>query len=435
MLPQRQRSIRLNRPKGPSDVLEIEDGFVVATGIECSAPRIAGGVRLDELRKTGHWDRFDEDIALVAEFGIRHLRYGIPFHVVDHDPTARDWAWTDAAMAGLRRHGVEPIVDLLHFGVPDDVWGMGDLSLPDRFARYADAFARRYPWVRYYTPVNEPLVCAIFSGGLGMWNERRRDDASLVAAIDALSASQALGMEAIRQHRSDAVFIGSDACEAYAADEPAAEPLAAFLNERRFVAWELAYGRAPSPAVVAWLGRHGMTDARLAWFEAIGSDQGCIVGLDYYRGNEWRVRADGRTGPVRRRRGLARLARDYHERLNLPFMLSETNIEGPMSARWLAEVWDDALRLRDEGLPIRGVCWYGFVDHVDWDSALTRDRGRVNHCGLVGLDRRVHPWGETYRSLAMAAADGRFDRLGSATSRRYRREDAVTPSDEPGVAA
>lgn len=389
---------------------------------------------MDELRKTGHWDRTDEDIAQVADFGIRYLRYGVPFHVVDHDPQARDWAWTDAAMGSLQRHGIEPIVDLLHFGLPDDLWGVGDPALPDRFARYADVFAHRYPWVRYYTPVNEPLVCAIFSGGLGMWNERRRDDGSLVAAIDALSASQALGMQAIRQRRSDAIFIGSDACESYTAAEPAAEPLAAFLNERRFVAWELAYGRAPSPSVVGWLERHGMTDARLAWFEGTGSDQGCIVGLDYYRGNEWRVRADGRTGPSRRRLGFARLAREYHQRLRLPFMLSETNIQGPLTARWLAEVWDDALQLRLEGRPIRGVCWYGFVDHVDWDSALTRDRGRVNHCGLVGLDRRVHAWGETYRSLALAAREGRLDPLGSPTSRRYRREEADAP-DEPEAAA
>ena len=435
MLRQRRRSTRLIPSPRTPDVLEIEDGFVVATGIECSAPRILGGARLDELRKTGHWDRRDEDIALVAGFGIRHLRYGIPFHVVDHDPAARDWAWTDAAMLSLNRHGIEPIVDLLHFGVPDDLGGVGDPSLPDRFARYADAFARRYPWVRYYTPVNEPLVCAVFSAGLGLWNERRSDDASLVAAIDALSASQALGMEAIRQHRSDAVFIGSDACEVYSAVEPAAEPVAAFLNERRFVAWELAYGRTPGRAVLGWLMRHGMTDARLAWFEETGSDRGCIVGLDYYRGNEWRVAADGRTQWARRRRGFARLAREYHEHLLLPFMLSETNLEGPMSQRWLAEVWDDALRLREDGLPIRGVCWYGFVDHVDWDSALTRDRGRVNHCGLVGIDRQAHAWGETYRSLAQSAAAGRLDRLGSATSRRYRREDAEAAAVKPEVAA
>lgn len=46
----------------------------------------------------------------------------------------------------------------------------------------------------------------------------------------------------------------------------------------------------------------------------------------------------------------------------------------------------------------------------------------MNHCGLVALDRSVHPWGETYRTLAREARDGRLALLGSRTSRRYRRE-------------
>ena len=49
-------------------------GFVVAGGIECSAPVLPGGYRQDELRKTGHWDRVESDLALVASFGITTLR-------------------------------------------------------------------------------------------------------------------------------------------------------------------------------------------------------------------------------------------------------------------------------------------------------------------------------------------------------------------------
>src|SRR5687767_4749667 len=102
---------------------ELDRGFVVASGIECSAPVIAGGIRMDELRKTGHWDRFAEDLALVAASGVRHLRYGIPFHIVARDPERLDWAWTDRALEALRAAGIEPIADLLHFGVPDDLTG------------------------------------------------------------------------------------------------------------------------------------------------------------------------------------------------------------------------------------------------------------------------------------------------------------------------
>lgn len=406
--------------------LELDAGFVVATGIECSAPTIAGGVRQDELRKTGHWQRYAEDLELVASYGIRYLRYGVPFHVVANDPDPRrfDWAWIDDAMRVLRGNGIEPILDLLHFGLPDDIRAVGDPALPGRYEAYVRAVIERYPWVRYYTPVNEPFVTAWFSAKEGYWNERRRDDAAFVAALDSIVTCVVRGMEIIREARPDAIFVQSDACDSYTPAHPAAAERAALLSERVYVAYDLSYGREPTPRTVDWLRRNGMTDARLAWFAEHGSSAGCIIGHDYYRGNERVVDADGRVRRAgARRRGFKALARDFSQRYHLPFMLSETNIAGTHAPGWLAEVWNDALDLRQEGLPIRGFCWYGFVDHVDWDSALTRDRGHVNTCGLVGLDRRAHASGELYRQLAQAALAGRYPRLRRGRSGRVSLEE------------
>jgi beta-glucosidase len=392
--------------QSPPMSLALDRGFVVATGIECSAPRIHGGHRQDELRKTGHWDRVEEDLAAVAAFGISSLRYGIPFHVVAADPQRLDWAWTDRAMAALQANGIEPIADLLHFGVPDDLEGFIDPRLPARFEAFAAAFAERYPWVRAYTPVNEPLVSATFSARLGWWNERRTDDRSFARALDGVSACAVLAMEAIRARRPDAIFLQSDACEGYQPMAVSALPEATFRNELRFVTFELTYGRRPGAVVVDWLAANGVGEDRLAWFAEHGSSEGCIVGHDYYAGNEWQVEADGSVTQAAQRQGYAALAREYHDRLGLPFMLSETNWEGAEAPTWLAEVWNGAMQLRLEGLPIRGFCWYGFVDHVDWDSILRDDAGRANACGLVDLDRRPHPVGEAYRALAMAARAG-----------------------------
>jgi beta-glucosidase/6-phospho-beta-glucosidase/beta-galactosidase len=405
--------------------LELEEGFVVATGIECSAPMIRRGVRQDELVKTGHWQRFAEDFSLIRDASIRFVRYGVPFHVVAAGTHARDfdWRWTDRALASLRDHGLEPILDLLHFGLPDDIPAVGDPRLVERFATYVREVAERYPWVRYYTPVNEPLVTAVMSARAGVWNERARDDRAFVAALDNVVTCAISGMEIIRQRRPDAIFVQSDACEGYAALDAGQEGRAAFLNDRRFVAYDLTYGVSPEPSVLAWLLVNGMGEDRMAWFAEHGTRAGCIVGHDYYRGNEWLVEADGRTRKAgTRRRGYGALAREYHDRYRMPFMLSETNIAGPLAPGWLAEVWNDSLELRSEGLPIRGFCWYGFVDHVDWDSGLARDRGRVNHCGLAGLDRRLHPVGEHYRGLAENALRGIYEPI---TRRRSRRRLAV----------
>jgi beta-glucosidase/6-phospho-beta-glucosidase/beta-galactosidase len=395
----------MSSPAPSATRLEVDNGFVIGSGIECSAPVIAGGHRQDELVKTGHWTRFAEDLSLVAAFGIRYLRYGIPFHVVDRDPGRSDWAWTDRALGTLRDAGLEPIADLLHFGVPDDLAGIGDPRLPARYLAYATAFAQRYPWVRYYTPVNEPAVTASFSANLGWWNERARDERSWVRAIDNVATCAASAMEAIRVHRPDAVFLQSDACESFSPEGDGAVEAASFLFERQFVGWDLVYGRRPPDAVVEWLAQGGLDEGRLGWFAEHGSSGGCIVGHDYYA-NEWLVDSTGRKEPLTPRRGYAAVAREHHARMGLPFMLAETNWEGTAAPAWLARTWNDALQLRDEGLPIRGYTWYGFVDHVDWDTALREENNRPNACGLVDLDRRPHAVGEQFRALAMAALRG-----------------------------
>src|SRR4051812_46465611 len=138
-------------------------GFLFATGIENSCPVIAGGVRVDEMDKCGHYGRWREDLELVRELGLAHLRWGPALYRTFPGPGSYDWAWTDEVLAKMRRLRIEPILDLCHFGVPD--W-LGDFQNPDfpgYFAEYAGEFARRYPHVRYWTPINEILITALFS--------------------------------------------------------------------------------------------------------------------------------------------------------------------------------------------------------------------------------------------------------------------------------
>ncbi|MBC8075030.1 MAG: family 1 glycosylhydrolase, partial [Chloroflexales bacterium] len=135
--------------------------FMFATGIECSYPTIDHGkTRRDMLEECDHYARFKEDLGLVKELGLRVLRYGLPYHRVHLGPDRYDWSFADEAMAEIQRLGITPILDLLHFGVPDWLGNFQNPELPIHFARYADAVAERYPWVRFYTPVNEIFVSA-----------------------------------------------------------------------------------------------------------------------------------------------------------------------------------------------------------------------------------------------------------------------------------
>lgn len=167
------------RVADPVDTLR----FMFAVGIECSCPTIEGNVRVDQLRDTGHYELWKTDLKLVRELGLRYLRYGPPIYLTWPAAGHYDWSFLDPVMHEMRRLGIVPIIDLLHFGLPDWLHNFQNPEWPARFADYARAFAERYPWVRYYTPVNEIYVTALFSASYGWWNERMMSDAAFVTNI------------------------------------------------------------------------------------------------------------------------------------------------------------------------------------------------------------------------------------------------------------
>ncbi len=175
------------RPRGPAATPvdpPPEGSFMFASGIECSYPTLENGRwRLDQMEATGHYRHWREDLALTAETGITHLRYGPPLHLVCIGPGKYDWSFTDAVMPEMRRLGITPIIDLCHFGLPDWLENFQNPEVPNALCAYAKAFAERYPWVRFYTPVNEMFVCAKLSTLEGLWNEQRRDERAFMTAV------------------------------------------------------------------------------------------------------------------------------------------------------------------------------------------------------------------------------------------------------------
>ena len=172
--------------------------FMFATGIENSYPTIEGGARrVDEMEKCGHYDKWRLDFDCVEDLGISFLRYGPPLHHTWLGEGRYDWSFADETFADLYARGIMPIVDLCHFGVPDWLGNFQNPDFPALFAIYAEAFARRFPWVQLYTPVNEMYVCATFSARYGWWNEQMRSDRSLIILFKHPVWPDVMVMEAI----------------------------------------------------------------------------------------------------------------------------------------------------------------------------------------------------------------------------------------------
>jgi beta-glucosidase/6-phospho-beta-glucosidase/beta-galactosidase len=381
--------------------------FMFATGIENSYPVITAkdgtSKRIDEMASCQHYERWREDFSLVSEMGLEYLRYGPPYYRTHVSPGRYDWSFSDQTFGELERRQITPIVDLCHFGVPDWIGDFQNPDWPPLFAQYARALAERYPWVRFFTPVNELFVCANFSARVGWWNERLRSDRAFVTALKHMCRATLLAEQAILQVRPDANFVQSEATSYFHARNPEAEDRAGNLNQLRFLSFDLCYGHTVDSRMYEFLMDNNLTREEYHWFLDRGRAmrRHCVMGNDYYVSNEHRVSpGDGPIVPSGEIFGYYVITKQYYKRYRLPVMHTETNFKDSEQApHWLWKEWSNVQLLRKEDVPILGFTWYSLIDQVDWDTALREDNGHVNPCGLFDMDRKIRPVGGAYKEL------------------------------------
>jgi beta-glucosidase len=417
--------------------------FAWALGIEDTfVPQVAAssGRTLDEYVLTQH-DRFwREDMQMIAAAGVRYLRYGIPWYRVNPAPGKFDWSWTDEAIPELHRLGINPILDLVHYGAP--LWleqTFLDPAYPELVAEYAAAVAERYgEFIRLWTPLNEPRVHAHFAGATGAWPPYRRGVRGYTQVMVALARGMSRTIAAIRRVRRDAVIVHVEALGWHEATDPALEGEAAARRYQGFLAQELVEGLiGPDNATWAWLTRHGVAETHLAELRASPA-RFDVFGANFYPQMSRYDVFSTPNGPRQRRRigtadDFANVVRSVWERARRPVMVTETSVAGAVRSRrrWLDASVAAIGGLRASGVPVIGYTWFPAFSLVTW--RYRRGRGPVeaylNHMGLWDLRgdgrgtlvRHETPLVARYAQLvgggdaevggpvAGYAADGRYD--------------------------
>jgi dTDP-4-dehydrorhamnose reductase len=388
-------------------------------GVECSIVRTREGTR-DQVHETGHGNR-PGDLDAIAEIGIRRLRYPVLVESVSpHSIDACDWTRHDQRLRRLDELRVAVIAGLVHHGSGPPYTSLIDPLFPAIVARHAGRVAERYPFIRAFTPINEPLTTARFSGLYGHWHPYGQSMATFLRILVAECQATAAAMIAIRQVNPQAQLIQTeDIGKAYGTP-----PLAAQIkheNERRWLSLDLLTGRVDRdhpwhPIMLA----HGIKEAELAAFV----DEPCppdIVGVNYYltsdRYLDHRVggyppervggNASQRYADVEATRadvppeqlGAAVRLREVFERYGLPVAITEVHngCTREEQLRWLMEVWSDATELRNAGVDVRAVTLWSLFGSVDWNSLLMTRAGQFE---TGAFDAR----GKSPRRTILAAA-------------------------------
>lgn len=401
--------------------LGIEDTFV---------PQTRPGERaIDEYALTEHYAKWHQDLGLAKQAGAEFLRWGVPWHRINPEPGRWDWSWIDRVMDRFAELELHPIVDLLHYGTP--TWLQGEFAHPDYpriVADYSVRVAERYAaTVTDYTPVNEPMIHAMFSGTYGYWPPYLTGDAGLVRLVRALGEGFVLAQRGIDEVLGDrATFVHVDATFRYAGDVTGEHrEQVDRLRQQAFLAEDLITGRVDDAhPLVGLLREHGVDDDRLAWFadNRVAPD---VMGVNYYPLHSTELFEDG----VHRAGGFAdpRPTRDdgvlgltesllaYENRYGAPVMVTETALTGTVAARiaWLDASLAGVHALRAAGHRIIGYTWWPVFDMYEWtyrhgtgpraDSLLTMGLWDLVETETDGLARRKNPVADRFRDHATAA--------------------------------
>lgn len=346
---------------------------------------------VDELTWTGHRARWREDLALARDVGADAVRYGITWPEVETTPGHYDWATVDDVVDEFERLGLEPIWDLVHFGVPRHLTGgFLDPGFPDALAAYAGAFAARYrARVRKITPLNEPYITTYFRAGKAIWPPHLPGLEGFARLLHPIVVGLRHAIRAIEAAAPDTEIWLNDGADTFHTDDPMLRAEAAFRTLQRYAAFDLLLGGPGASETHAWLARAGFPEADLVDVP-VRVD---VIGLDYYPETEHEL-TRGASGEVvqrpagpGRRAGLAAACRAYHARYGRPLFVAESSASGDEARRRAWIDWNLAeMRVaHEEGVRIQGYTWWPLFDHVDWDSLLTDLRGSVCPAGLFHL--------------------------------------------------
>ena len=352
--------------------------FRFAVGIEDTfVPQTAIGRRaLDEYELTQHYDRWSDDLELARATGATAMRYGIPWYLVNPERGCFAWSWLDRVVDKLDELGIEAIVDLMHYGTP--LWLDNQFlnsSYPDAVAEYSAAVAERYRGrLTAFTPLNEPLINAIFCGEDARWPPYLSGDDGFVKLVRALVRGIVATQAAVDDATGgESTFVHVEATQRFAVPEGPPSEEVKFLSRRMFLIEDLLTGHVDDDhELVAFLRANGFGDDDLAWCRD-NTAKPDVMGVNYYPHLTTVEVTDGARASWERgdggTEGLEEVMRAFADRYGAPVFLTETSQAGSVADRiaWLDASIETLLGLRDDGVDVVGYTWWPLFDLVDWD--------------------------------------------------------------------
>jgi len=390
-------------------------------GPECTINRINNSFH-DQLDVTGHYKR-PGDIEAFASLGIRKMRYPVLWE--KHQPQPGkiiNWNWTAQRLQNIKELNIDPIAGLLHHGSGPVFTDLLDTEFPAKLAAYAQQVAETFPWLQYYTPVNEPLTTARFSGLYGWWYPHKKNELCFVKMLLNQLKGIVLSMRAVRKINPYAKLVQTEDL-AKIHSTPALSHQANFENNRKWLTYDILCGKLDQQHYFwKYFIELGIPECDLHFFLQ-NTCEPDIMGFNYYvtserfldenteqypqythGGNEKMKYADTEAVRVIKPAGIASLLTEAWDRYGIPLAVTECHLSCSCheQMRWLKETWDACCTIKKKGVDVRAVTAWSLLGSYDWNSLLTCCNGEYE-AGVFDVRdmvRHVTPLVKLIRSLA-----------------------------------
>ncbi|WFE58218.1 GH1 family beta-glucosidase [Micromonospora sp. WMMD712] len=182
-----------------------------------------------------HYHRYADDVALMAELGLKAYRFSIAWPRIQPDGTGpvepRGLDFYDRLTDTLLDRGIDPIVTLYHWDLPqalEDRGGWTNRETAEHFATYAAAVHGRLgDRIRTWTTLNEPWCSAYLGYGNGVHAPGVSDPGAAFTAVHHLLLGHGLAVRALRAGGAEVVGITLNPAEVQPADRDSAADAAA----------------------------------------------------------------------------------------------------------------------------------------------------------------------------------------------------------------
>jgi hypothetical protein len=326
------------------------DSFFMA-GFECSTHRRSDGTRLDLIRATGHDTHVARDYRHCLDLGIRTVRDGLRWHLIEASKGVYDWSTWLPMLEAAAETGVQVVWDLLHYGSPDWI-DQGDPGFISAYARFAAEAVRLHRSVTG----SAPIICPINEISYFTWAAKTAVSEPWCRMRRACSS----GTSSLRnrRHRRDAL-------------RRSRLPLRhrRTLDPRRAAAWRQRRQRLAAGGDAA----RPVRGMRLA---ARASGTGTRRKARPYRCHRPQLlpgqsMVSGRLHhPLGHHdyRPLSADAGGSFERYAKPVFLAETGAEGSARPAWLHYVCDEVREAVRRGAELKGICLYPVAAYPGWET-------------------------------------------------------------------